>query len=130
MIVALHVATGAAIGAASGRRGRAALLGVVAHFLGDVLPHDDIPSRGFEIASCVSALAFVAARRGPFSAATIGAAASSAPDVEHLLPLRRGLFPSHRWARFHTGGGIPAAVQLAAAGALLWLVVRRAPASG
>jgi hypothetical protein len=124
VIVSLHVATGAAVGAAAGGRGRAALLGVLAHFLGDVVPHDDIPNRGFEIASGVSALALVAARRGPFSPETIGAAAASGPDVEHLLPLRRELFPSHRWERFHSGSGIPAAVQLAAAGTLLWLVLR------
>ena len=125
MIVALHVATGAAVGAAAGTRRRAAALGLLAHFLGDVMPHEDIPSRRFEIASGVAALALVAARRGPLTAATVGAAVSSAPDLEHLLPLPRGLFPSHRWGRFHRAGGVPAAVQLLAAGVVLGVVAVR-----
>ena len=123
MIVALHVATGAAIGAATGRRSVAVPLGVLAHFLGDVMPHHDIRSRRFEIASGLAALGLVAAVRGPLDAATVGAVASSAPDVEHLLPLRRGVFPSHRWERFHQAGGLPTAVQLLAAGVLLGAVV-------
>ena len=123
MIVSLHVATGAAVGAAAGSRGRAVALGVVAHFLGDVMPHQDIPSRPFEIASGVSALLLVAARRGLLAPATLGAAACSAPDLEHLLPLRGSYFPRHRWGRFHQAGGVSAAAQLAAAAGLLWLVV-------
>jgi hypothetical protein len=123
VIVALHVATGAAIGAATGRRSLAVPLGVLAHFLGDVMPHHDIRSRRFEIASGIAALGLVAAARGPFDPATVGAAAASSPDVEHLLPRRRDVFPSHRWARFHNAGGLPASVQLLAAGALLGTVV-------
>jgi hypothetical protein len=125
MIVALHVATGAALGSAVGSRRAAVPLGVLAHFLGDVMPHHDIPSRRFEIASGVAALGLLALARGPLDPATLGAAACSSPDLEHLLPLRRGLFPSHRWGRFHQEGGVPAAVQLVAAGALLAVVVAR-----
>jgi hypothetical protein len=125
MIVALHVATGAAIGHATGKRTTAVPLGVLAHFLGDVMPHHDIPSRRFEIWSGVAALGALALVRGPLDPATIGAAACSSPDLEHLLPLRRGLFPSHRWERFHQEGGVPAAVQLLAAGALLAVVLAR-----
>jgi hypothetical protein len=125
MIVALHVATGAAVGSLTGSRRTAVPLGVLAHFLGDVMPHHDIPSRRFEIASGVAALGLLALVRGPLDPATVGAAACSSPDLEHLLPLRRGLFPSHRWKRFHQEGGLPAGVQLAAAGALLALVLAR-----
>ena len=78
MIVSLHVATGAAAGALVGSRRRAVPLGLLLHFLGDVMPHRDIPSRRFEIASGVAALLLVAARRGPLDAATLGAAACSA----------------------------------------------------
>jgi hypothetical protein len=125
MIVLLHVATGAAIGAATGQRRLAVPLGALAHFLGDVTPHHDIPSRRFEIWSGAASFAAVALVRGPLDPATLGAAACSAPDLEHLLPLRRGVFPSHRWARFHQEGGLTAGVQLAAAGVLLAYVLAR-----
>jgi hypothetical protein len=49
--MALHVATGAAAGAASGSRLAALLLGPVLHLAGDRLPHEDIRSRRFEIGS-------------------------------------------------------------------------------
>jgi hypothetical protein len=123
VIVALHVATGAALGAAVGSRRAAVPLGVLAHFLGDVMPHEDM-RREVEIVTGVAALVAVGLRRGALDAATVGAAACSAPDVEHLLPLRRSVFPSHRWARFHKSGGLSTAVQLAAAGLLLAAVLR------
>ena len=89
MIVALHVATGAAAGAASGSRLAALLLGPVLHLAGDRLPHQDIRSRRFEIGSGLAGLLLLAARRGPLDPATLGAAASSAPDLEHVLPFLR-----------------------------------------
>ena len=122
MIVSLHVATGAAAGALAGSRRRAVPLGVLLHFLGDVMPHEDIASRRFEIASGVAALLALAARRG-LDSAVFGAAACSAPDLEHLLSLRRELFPSHRWAPFHRSGGVPSAVQLVVAGAALGALI-------
>jgi hypothetical protein len=85
VIVALHVATGAAAGAASGSRLAALLLGPVLHLVGDRLPHQDIRSRGFEIGSGLAGLLLLAARRGPLDPSTLGAAASSAPDLEHVL---------------------------------------------
>lgn len=127
MIVSLHVATGAAFGALVGSRRRAVSLGALLHFLGDVMPHEDIPSRPFEIASGVAALSVLAARRGPLDPAVWGAAACAAPDLEHLLPLRRELFPSHRWAPFHRSGGVPASVQLVVAGVVLSLVLTLPP---
>jgi hypothetical protein len=130
MIVSLHVATGAAAGALAGSRRRAVPLGLLLHFLGDVMPHRDIPSRRFEIASGVAALLLVAARRGPLDPAVWGAAACSAPDLEHVLPFPRPggreLFPSHRWAPFHQEGGLSAGIQLLAAGAILGAVLARA----
>ena len=63
MIVSLHVASGAALGALSGSRTRALLLGPPAHMLGDRVPHEDIASRNFEIGSGVVCLALLAARR-------------------------------------------------------------------
>ena len=105
MIVSLHVATGAAAGAATGSRLAAVMLGPILHLAGDRLPHQDIGSRRFEIGSGLAALVLLAARRGPVDPATLGAAASSAPDLEHVLPfLRPGgskLFHGRRgWHRF------------------------------
>ena len=121
MIVSMHVATGGAIGALTGSRLGALLLGPPAHLLADRVPHQDIASRRFEIASGVALVALLAARRGPFDRATLGALAASAPDLEHIVPaLRPGgrkLFHGrHGW---HRAGPFPANVQLLLAGAIV-----------
>jgi hypothetical protein len=89
VIVALHVATGAAAGAASRSRLAALLLGPILHLAGDRLPHQDFRSRRLEIASGVAGILLLAARRGPLDPATLGAAASSVPDLEHVFPFLR-----------------------------------------
>jgi len=129
MIVSLHVASGAAVGAAAGSRRAAVGLGLLAHMAGDRVPHRDIPSRRFEVRSGAAVLLLVALRRGVLDPATIGAAAASAPDLEHVLPLPRPggrkLFPSHRFHGWHREGGLPAWLQLLMAGTLAGLVVSR-----
>jgi hypothetical protein len=124
VIVALHVATGAAAGAASGSRLAALLLGPVLHLAGDRLPHQDIPSRRFEIGSGLAGILLLAARRGPLDPATLGAAASSAPDLEHVLPLLRPggrkLFHYRGW---HRSGGFPASLQILLAGVILGALI-------
>jgi hypothetical protein len=113
VIVALHVATGAAAGAASGSRLAAVLLGPLLHLAGDRVPHRDFHSRRFEIGSGLAGILLLAARRGPLDQATLGAAASSAPDLEHVLPFLRPrgrkLFHDHGW---HRSGPFPASLQL------------------
>jgi hypothetical protein len=127
MIVSLHVASGAAVGSAANSRRAAVVLGLVAHALGDRVPHWDIASRRFEVRSGAAVLLLVALRRGPLHPATIGAVAASAPDIEHVVrlprPGGRKLFPSHRFHGWHRAGGLPAWAQLLAAGALAGLVV-------
>src|SRR5262245_23587649 len=127
MIVSLHVATGAVAGVAARSRGRAVVLGALAHFLGDRVPHYDVGDRRFEIWSGAAALAAIAVRRGPFDPATIGAAAGSAPDLEHVMrlprPGGRKLFPSHRIRGWHRSGGLSTSTQVLAAGILLGLVL-------
>jgi hypothetical protein len=122
VIVAWHVASGAAAGAVAGSRGRAVAYGALLHVLSDAVPHWDIASRRFEFRSGVLMLAALALLRGPLDPAVLGAAASSAPDVEHVVrlprPGGRKLFPSHRWHGWHRSGGVPAPVQLLAAGFL------------
>ena len=126
MIVALHVATGAAAGAASGSRLAALLLGPVLHIAGDRIPHRDFHSRRFEIGSGLGGILLLAARRGPLDPATLGAAASSAPDLEHVLPLLRPrgrkLFHDHGW---HRSGPFPASLQLLLAVAILAVLTAR-----
>jgi hypothetical protein len=127
MIVSFHVASGAAIGASAGSRPRALLLGLVAHALADRIPHRDLPSRRFEARSGAAVLLLVALRRGLLDPATIGAAAASAPDLEHVIrlprPGGRKLFPSHRFHGWHRPGGLPTSLQLLTAGLLAGLVV-------
>jgi hypothetical protein len=132
VIVALHVATGAAAGAAGGSRLAALLAGPILHLVGDRIPHQDIRSRHFEIGSGLAGLALLAVRRGPLDPATLGAAASAAPDLEHIFPsLRPGghkLF--HRG--WHRSGRFPADLQLLLAGAILGALTApsRRPAAG
>jgi hypothetical protein len=120
VIVALHVATGAAAGAASGSRLAALVLGPVLHIAGDRVPHRDFRSRRFEIASGLAAILLLAVRRGPLDPATLGAAASSAPDLEHVLPLLRpgGRKLFHDYG-CHRSGWFPARLQLLIAVAIL-----------
>jgi len=124
MIVSLHVATGAAAGVVLRSRARALLLGPALHLAEDRLPHQDIPSRRFEVTSGLASLALVAARRGPLSAETLGAIATSAPDLEHIFPsLRpRGKKLFHGRRGWHRSGAFPARLQLLLAGVILGLL--------
>ena len=123
----LHVATGAAAGAASKSRLAALVLGPVLHLAGDRVPHQDLNSQRLDICSGVVALLLLALRRGPFDPATLGGAASSAPDLEHvasfLRPGGRKLF--HDRLGWHRSGPFPASLQLLLAGAILGAVLFR-----
>ncbi len=126
MIVSLHVATGAAAGAASGSRLTALLLGPIVHLAGDRLPHQDIRSRRFEIGSGLACLALLAGARGPLDRATLGAAASSAPDLEHVVPFLRpgGAKLFHGRHGWHRSGRLSTDLQLLLAGAILGALLR------
>jgi hypothetical protein len=129
VIVAMHVAAGAAVGALLGSRGAAFAAGAALHGVQDYVPHEDIHSRPFEIGSGFFLLGVLAARRGPLDPSVVGAVACAAPDLEHVLPLPRPggreLYPSHRVESWHRAGGVPAWAQLVAAGVIVALVVRR-----
>jgi hypothetical protein len=128
VIVGLHVATGALAGALAGSRAAAIPLGLALHVAGDVVPHRDFPSRPFEFGSGVAGVVALAWRRG-LDPVTVGAIASSAPDLEHVLPLPRPggrkLFPSHRWPALHRVGGLSAGAQLALAGCVMVALLLR-----
>ena len=125
----MHVAAGAAVGALTGSRSRAVVLGFGLHGFQDAVPHHDIRSRRFEIASGAALLGLLALRRGLFDPAVLGGAACAAPDLEHVLPLPkprgRDLYPSHRIPGWHQEGGIPARAQLAIAGVIVAALLRR-----
>jgi hypothetical protein len=129
MIVSLHVATGATGGVLVGSRLGSLPLGLLLHLAGDLMPHEDIFDRNFEIGSGIAAVLLLAAVRGPLDPAVTGALAASAPDLEHVLrlprPSGRKLFPSHRLRGWHRSGGVRAPVQLIAAGFLIGLLLRR-----
>ncbi|HEU5244013.1 MAG TPA: hypothetical protein VFU33_06395 [Gaiellaceae bacterium] len=126
MIVSLHVATGAAMGAAVRSRTLALLLGPPLHLAGDQVPHEDIPDRSFEIGSGLVALGLLAARRGAFDPAVLGGAAASMPDLEHVVPwLRvRGEKVFHRGVGRH-GVGMSVEAQLVIAGAVAGFLLAR-----
>jgi len=126
VIVSLHVATGGALGALLRSRGLALAVGPALHVAGDRVPHEDIPDRSFEIGSGLVALGLLAAGRGIFDPAVLGAAAAAAPDLEHIVPgLRlRGQKLFHRGGGRH-GAGISAEAQLLLAGVLVGLLLGR-----
>ncbi|HEY8407289.1 MAG TPA: hypothetical protein VIK66_04875 [Gaiellaceae bacterium] len=121
MISAFHAASGAAVGAATGSRVAAALLGPIVHLAGDAVPHRDIANGTLDIAGGVAAVAILCLRRGPFDPATIGAAAGIAPDAEHVLRLPRpgGLKLFHEGRGWHRDGSLSIAAQAALTSFLL-----------
>jgi hypothetical protein len=129
VIVALHVATGAAAGAASGSRVAALLIGPVLHLAGDRVPHQDFHSERLEIGTGVLGILLLAMRRGPLDPATLGAASSSAPDLEHIVPLLRpgGRKLFHDRLGWHRSGHFPPSLQLVLAGAILGALLLRRP---
>jgi len=50
----------------------AVVAGPILHLAGDRIPHEDIPSRRFEICSGLAGLFLLALRRGPLDPATLG----------------------------------------------------------
>jgi hypothetical protein len=108
------------MGAAVRSPAAAALLGIPLHLAGDRVPHRDIHNRRFEIASGLAIITLLAARRGLSDAATVGALAACAPDVEHIVRLPRpgGSKLFHGGRGWHRSGGMSTRTQLLAAGFL------------
>jgi hypothetical protein len=129
VIVAMHVATGAAAGAVLGSNAEAALAGLALHAAGDAIPHEDFDSLRVETITGLGLLAVLALRRGLFDPAVIGAAFSAAPDLEHVIPHpdheAPKLFPSHRLEGWHRGGGISAPLQLLVSVVIVAVLVLR-----
>lgn len=127
MIVSLHAATGATVGAALHSRTGALVLGIPLHLAGDRVPHRDIHDRRFEIGSGLFVVALLAARRGLGDSATVGALAACAPDIEHIVRLPRpgGSKLFHGRRGWHRSGGLSARSQLLLAGLLIGRLLPR-----
>jgi hypothetical protein len=125
VIVSLHVATGAALGALTRSRVAALVLGPPLPLACDRVPHEDIDDRRFEIRSGVFGMVLLALSRGPLDPATLGAASACAPDLEHIFrrlrPRGRKLFHGHGW---HRSGGFRADVQLVLAGVIIGVLLK------
>jgi hypothetical protein len=126
MIVSLHVATGAALGALTRSRLAALALGPPLHLACDRVPHQDIHSQRFEIGSGIFVLSLLGLTRGPLDPAVLGAAAACAPDLEHVFPrLRpRGRKLFHGARGWHRSGGLRTDAQLLLAGAIVGSLLR------
>lgn len=123
--MSLHVATGGAAGAASGSKLGAVILGPLLHLAGDRVPHRDIRSRRFEIGSGLFCLILLAGKRGVLDPATIGAAASASPDLEHLFPFLRpgGRKLFHSLRGWHRSGRFSSEAQLLLAGVIVGALI-------
>ncbi len=113
MIVSLHVATGAALGALTGSRLAALALGPPLHLACDRVPHEDIADRRFEI-------------RAACSGWRCSRSAAAAPDLEHIFPRLRphGRKLFHGGRGWHRAGGFRADVQLVLAGAIIGVLLK------
>src|SRR6187401_2205618 len=96
------------------------------------MPHEDFRSRRFEIGSSVAALVLLVARRGPLDPATLGAAACSAPDLEHVLPFLRpgGRKLFHDRLGWHRSGRFSAYLQLLLAVGIIGALIAPRPEAG
>jgi hypothetical protein len=109
------------MGAAVRSRTAAALLGIPLHLACDRVPHQDIHNRRFEIGSGLAVVGLIAARRGFGDAATVGALAACAPDLEHIVRLPRpgGSKLFHGSRGWHRPGPFSTRAQLLLAGVLI-----------
>ena len=123
----MHVASGAVAGAVTQSRTLAVLLGPALHLAADRVPHRDIASREFEIASGVFGVLLLAFRRGPTDPVTLGALSAAAPDLEHLFPVLRpaGSKLFHGGRGWHRSGQLSPQVQLLAAATVIGLLALR-----
>ena len=123
MIVALHVATGAATGALTRSRIAAVAIGPVLHVASDRVPHRHPRHASVDYLTGLLAFAALARRRGGSDAATLGALAAVMPDAEHLVPALRPrgarVFHRRRRGRRRKPSGLSAGVQLFLAAAML-----------
>lgn len=108
----VHAAIGAAIGRATANAPLAFGLGVVSHYVGDIVPHKDLGTG--EVPVLIGTMAAITYRHGWKSPQFWGALGAICPDFEHILPeLKRDprrfgampekKFPTHNGRARHAG---------------------------
>jgi hypothetical protein len=133
VIVSLHVATGAAAGSLLRSRLGSLPLGLLLHLAGDLMPHEDIFDREFEVGS---------GSRRSFCSPLFEARSIPQSPVRSRRQLRTSntLFAYRAQAAassfqviaygWHQSGGVPAPLQLLTAGFLIGLLLRRGSLDG
>lgn len=134
MMVCVHAAVGAGLGALARRPLPAALLGVVSHLVCDLVPHKDYDFK-VEAPLALLMFAFIARRHGFASPQFWGAAFAVLPDGENALalhgviPKNKTFFPSHNeaapWFLGHGRKLESPLSQVILAAAALWLAGRK-----
>lgn len=100
MMVSVHAAVGAAIGAGVRRPWAAFFSGAASHLLCDLFPHKDYDIK-IEAPLAAAMFAYLIARYGIASPQVIGAFGAIAPDAENaagvvgLIPKSKTVFPTH-----------------------------------
>ena len=103
MMVSVHAAVGAGVGARSGSPGAALAGGVVSHLLCDLVPHRDYDIR-VEAPLALAVFVYLGARHGLRSPQFWGAVGAVLPDAENALviagtfPQSKTAFPTHNEA--------------------------------
>lgn len=113
MMVSVHAAVGAAVGAVAGRRRAALVAGIVSHFICDLLPHRDFDIK-IEATLGSAVFLYLARRYGIDSPQFIGAVGAVLPDAENalatlgIIPRDWMTFPTHAENRpWFAGHGTP-----------------------
>lgn len=86
LIVVFHAASGAAVGSIARSRLVSAAVGPLLHIGADRIPHDHPRHARWEYVSGLLFMGWLIRRRGLFDPATVGAASTVMPDLEHLIP--------------------------------------------
>jgi hypothetical protein len=121
MTTIAHTAVGGAMGAGGANAPVSFMLGAVSHYPLDIIPHWDLENMWIDTALTLGALAalLIFFGNGPVFWGALGGAL---PDLEHLLPHRRKLYPSHGARHGRPLGGAHAFVQLALIVLCGWLI--------
>lgn len=100
MMVCVHAAIGAALGACLGNRSTAFVSGIASHLICDLLPHKDYDLK-VEATLAVMMFTYIGKRYGIDSLQFIGAVGAVLPDAENALavmgviPKTKMVFPTH-----------------------------------
>ncbi len=124
MTAIAHTAVGGAIGAFGANAPLSFFLGAISHYPLDIIPHWDLKNMWIDTVLTFGGLTLLLIffGNGPIFWGALGGAL---PDVEHLFPHRKKVFPSHG-PRHGRPLALPlASIQLGLIGACAWIMVTR-----